>query len=187
MSGHVNALHLECRVHRLHCRTSICLKSFFLCLGQEEFRYTKPHAAATFLVCDQRSVSGPFHVNFAHALFIFLTIPWCHALHIRVLGIGEDGKIMILEQNAVLISDGNHRMTVSSLRPLLWESCEAGHWLAYEGRWQNDHVNIERERLCFRCCSSNVLTSAFHPWEVNDSVAGENWGAWPMTCRSRWT
>ena len=58
-------------------------------------------------------------MNFAHALFIYLTIPGCHALHIRVLGIGEDGKIMILEQNAVLISDGNHRMTVSSLRPLL--------------------------------------------------------------------
>ena len=105
----------------------------------------------------------------------------------KSLCIGEDGKIMILEQNAVLISDGRHRMTLSSLRALLSQSCEAGHWLAYEGRWQNDHVNIERERLCFRCCSSNVLTSAYHPWEVNDSVAGENWGAWPMTCRSRWT
>ena len=56
---------------------------------------------------------------------------------------------MILEQNAVLISDGNHRMIVSSLRALLSESCEAGHWLAYEGRWQNDHVNIQRGTFMF--------------------------------------
>ena len=94
---------------------------------------------------------------------------------------------MILEQNTVLISDSNHGMRVSSVR---WCSCmqsfQAGHWLAYEGRWQNDRLDIERERLCFRCCTSNVLTSAFHAWEVNSSVDGENWMAWPMTCRSRW-
>ena len=188
MSGRVNALHLESGVERLHCSTSIGWNWFFLCLGQEEFRYTKPHPDATFLVCDERSVSGLFHVNFGHALFMFLMIPWCNALHIRVLGIGEDGKIMILEQNTVLISDCNHRISVSSVRPgSCLQSFEAGHWLAYEGRWQSDRLNIERERLCFRCCSTNVLTSDFHAWEVNSSVAGENWMAWPMTCRSRWT
>ena len=48
---------------------------------------------------------------------MFLMIPSCNALHIRVLGIGEDGKIMILEQNTVLISDCNHSITVSSVRP----------------------------------------------------------------------
>ena len=119
---------------------------------------------------------------------MFLMIPSCNALHIRVLGIGEDGKIMILEQNTVLISDCKHSISVSSLRAAsCLQSFQAGHWLAYEGRWQSDRLNIERERLCFRCCSTNVLTSDFHAWEVNSSVAGENWMAWPMTCRSRWT
>ena len=67
------------------------------------------------------------------------------------------------------------------------QSFQAGHWLAYEGRWQTDHQGIERERLCFRCTNSNVLTSDFHSWEVNSSVDGQNWMPWPMLCRSRWT
>ena len=75
MSGRVNALDLESRVERLHCSSSIGWNSFFLCLGQEEFRYTKPHPDATFLVCDERSVSGLFHVNFSHALFTFVIMP----------------------------------------------------------------------------------------------------------------
>ena len=88
MSGRVNALHLESVVERLHCSTSIGWNWFLFSLGQEEFRYTKPHPDATFLVCDERSVSGLFDVNFGHAIFMFLMIPSCDALHIRVLRLG---------------------------------------------------------------------------------------------------
>ena len=74
MNGRVNAVDLESDVQRLHCSTSIGCIPFLFCLGQEEFRYTKPHPDATFLICDQRSVSGLFDVTFGNALSVFLII-----------------------------------------------------------------------------------------------------------------
>ena len=65
-------------------------------------------------------------------------------------------------------------------------SSEAGHWLAYEGRF-DDRQEVVRERLCFRCCTSNVLAGDYHAWEINRATVGENWSQWPMMCRSRWT
>ena len=47
-----------------------------------------------------------------------------------------------------------------------------------------------RDRLCFRCSTTNILSAGYHQWEVNSAPAGADdhvtWGDWPMSCRSRW-
>ena len=72
----------------------LCFVHIDVCSGGWEYRYQKPFATATFLVCVDQTVSGlEMDMSPVECFVVFL-------FHLA----GQEGNIMILERNDVVTS-----------------------------------------------------------------------------------
>lgn len=166
------------------------------CGGQRQFfDYRKPDDFAPYLVSDYQTVSGSeidvSQVWFLSRKFFYLSFMWKENLE----GSWCCNAIQWLPQSvcknlgSVMLSS-----CASYFFEFLWswifsDHPEDGHWYAHEGRWDGLFVNVIRERLCFRCTTSNVLQTGSHQWQINNAEAGQppSWSDKPVTFRSEWS
>ena len=77
--------------------------------GDQEYQYIKPFEEAKYLLCQHKSVSG---LDIGDTLSESTEVTSPLGFSLALLLIGQEGKVMILEQDTVLVLDWKQKIVL---------------------------------------------------------------------------